>query len=40
MPAMNVVVGSSYGHDTRVFAADMTYLIFWPYWEVPLSIMK
>jgi murein L,D-transpeptidase YcbB/YkuD len=40
MLAMNVIVGSSYGHDTPVFAADMTYLIFRPYWEVPLSIMK
>jgi L,D-transpeptidase YcbB len=40
MLAMDVVVGSAFKHDTPVFAADMRYLIFRPYWEVPLSIMR
>jgi murein L,D-transpeptidase YcbB/YkuD len=38
---MKVVVGSAYGdHKTPVFAANMTYLIFRPYWDVPVSIAK
>lgn len=40
MLAMDVVVGSSFHKNTPVFAADMRYLIFRPYWEVPVSIMK
>lgn len=40
MLAMNVVVGGAFKNDTPVLAADMRYLIFRPYWEVPLSIMK
>jgi murein L,D-transpeptidase YcbB/YkuD len=36
--AMKVVVGNAYGHQTPVFAADLTYVVFHPYWEVPRSI--
>jgi len=39
MLAMDVVVGAAYDKHTPVFAADMRYLIFRPYWEVPVSIM-
>jgi len=39
MLAMDVVVGSAFKNDTPVFAADMRYLIFRPYWEVPARIM-
>src|ERR1700730_5382383 len=35
---MRVIVGKAYGHQTPVFADYMRYLIFRPYWEVPLSI--
>ncbi len=35
---MRVVVGKAYGHQTPVFAADMRYLVFRPYWSVPSSI--
>jgi murein L,D-transpeptidase YcbB/YkuD len=38
MLAMDVVVGGAFQKRTPVFAADMTYLIFRPYWEVPVSI--
>ncbi len=38
--AMDVVVGSAYEHHTPVFAAEMKYVIFRPYWEVPVSIMR
>jgi murein L,D-transpeptidase YcbB/YkuD len=37
---MKVVVGRAYGHKTPVFAADMKYVIFRPYWNVPLSIQR
>lgn len=40
MLAMDVVVGGSFNRHTPVFAADMKYLIFRPYWEVPQSIMR
>jgi murein L,D-transpeptidase YcbB/YkuD len=40
MLAMDVVVGAAFRKHTPVFAADMRYLIFRPYWEVPLSIMR
>jgi len=36
--SMRVVVGKAYGHQTPVFADYMRYLIFRPYWEVPMSI--
>ena len=39
MLAMDVVVGGAFHKNTPVFAADMKYLIFRPYWEVPMSIM-
>jgi L,D-transpeptidase YcbB len=35
---MRVVVGKAYGHETPVFADYMRYVIFRPYWEVPMSI--
>jgi len=37
---MKVVVGKAYGHQTPVFSAEMTYLIFRPYWDVPDSIAR
>lgn len=38
--SMNVVVGEAYKNDTPVFAEEMTYVVFRPYWEVPTSIMR
>jgi L,D-transpeptidase YcbB len=38
--SMKVVVGKAYRHHTPVFANYMRYLIFRPYWEVPLSIQR
>jgi L,D-transpeptidase YcbB len=36
---MDVIVGKSFeAMQTPVFSADMTYVIFRPYWEVPYSI--
>lgn len=40
MLAMDVVVGGAFHKNTPVFAAEMKYLIFRPYWEVPMSIME
>lgn len=40
MLAMDVVVGGAFDKRTPVFAAEMRYLIFRPYWEVPVSIMR
>lgn len=37
---MKVVVGTAFRHPTPVFAGDMRYVIFRPYWNVPLSIQK
>jgi L,D-transpeptidase YcbB len=37
---MNVVVGKAVRHETPVFAQDMKYIIFRPYWNVPLSITR
>ena len=37
---MKVVVGRAYRHRTPVFSAEMTYLIFRPYWDVPDSIAR
>ncbi len=36
--SMNVVVGRAFDTDTPAFTSDMTYLVFRPYWEVPMSI--
>jgi murein L,D-transpeptidase YcbB/YkuD len=39
MLQMEVIVGKSFNStQTPVFAADMTYVVFRPYWEVPYSI--
>jgi L,D-transpeptidase YcbB len=39
MRQMDVIVGKSFDStQTPVFAADMSYLIFRPYWEVPYNI--
>ena len=35
---MKVVVGKAFGHQTPVFAANMKYVVFRPYWNVPVSI--
>jgi len=37
---MKVVVGKAYRHRTPVFAQDMKYVIFRPYWDVPPSIQR
>jgi len=39
MLTMNVIVGQPY-RRTPTFAADMKFLIFRPYWDVPYSIMS
>jgi murein L,D-transpeptidase YcbB/YkuD len=36
--SMRVVVGKAYGHQTPVFADFMRYIVFRPYWKVPMSI--
>lgn len=36
--SMNVVVGRAYRNQTPVFTGEMKYVIFRPYWNVPLSI--
>jgi L,D-transpeptidase YcbB len=38
--AMNVIVGKSYRHQTPVFERDMKYIVFRPYWNVPISIQR
>ena len=35
---MNVVVGKAFKHETPVFAANMSYLVFAPYWDVTPTI--
>ena len=37
---MKVVVGRAYRTRTPVFAQDMSYVVFRPYWNVPLSIQR
>lgn len=37
---MRVVVGRSYRAHTPVFAQEMSYLVFRPYWNVPLAIQR
>jgi len=36
--SMNVVVGKAYRSQTPVFTGEMQYVIFRPFWNVPLSI--
>jgi murein L,D-transpeptidase YcbB/YkuD len=36
---MNVVVGKAFKHETPVFAANMSYLVFAPYWDITPQIM-
>lgn len=38
--SLKVVVGKAYGHHTPVFTGMMRYVIFRPYWNVPLSIQR
>lgn len=38
--SMRVVVGKAYHHKTPVFAQNMRYVIFRPYWLVPPSIQR
>jgi murein L,D-transpeptidase YcbB/YkuD len=40
MLAMDVVVGGAFDRNTPVFSANMRYVIFRPFWDVPASIMK
>ena len=38
--SMRVVVGKAFQHKTPVFAQDMRYIVFRPYWNVPFSIVR
>ncbi len=38
--AMNVIVGRSFRTQTPVFERDMKYIVFRPYWNVPISIQR
>jgi len=41
MTRMNVIVGRTFPqHNTPVFMADLRYVVFRPYWDVPASIMR
>lgn len=40
MLTMDVVVGGAFDRNTPVFAANLRYLVFRPFWDVPVSIMK
>jgi murein L,D-transpeptidase YcbB/YkuD len=37
---MNVVVGQAFQHQTPVFAKEMKYIVFRPYWNLPLDIVR
>lgn len=37
---MKVVVGKAYDHKTPVFMSDLQSVIFRPYWDVPISIVR
>ena len=37
---MKVVVGRAYRNQTPVLASSVKSVIFWPYWNVPLSIVR
>jgi murein L,D-transpeptidase YcbB/YkuD len=36
----NVIVGKAYGHKSPVFQKEIQYVVFRPYWDVPLSIQR
>jgi len=38
--AMSVVVGKAMRTETPVLEEDMEYIVFWPYWNVPPSILR
>ena len=38
--AMKVIVGRAYRRQTPVFAKNMTFVVFRPYWNVPLDIQR
>lgn len=38
--SMAVIVGRAYRHQTPIFAEYVRYVIFRPYWEVPISIQR
>ncbi len=38
--AMNVVVGRAYDTETPLFTRDMSNVVFYPYWNVPPSIVR
>lgn len=38
--AMSVVVGKAMHTETPVLEEDMEYIVFWPYWNVPPSILR
>jgi murein L,D-transpeptidase YcbB/YkuD len=38
--SMNVVVGKAYGYQTPIFADEIRYVVFRPYWNVPPSIQR
>ena len=38
--SMRVVVGRAMRTETPVLEEDMKYLVFWPYWNVPPSILR
>jgi len=37
---MNVVVGKALNHQTPIFSKEMKYIIFRPYWNLPLDITR
>jgi L,D-transpeptidase YcbB len=37
---MRVVVGKAFHHRTPVFTGNLSYVVFRPYWNVPLSIQR
>jgi L,D-transpeptidase YcbB len=36
----NVIIGKAYGHKSPVFQKEIQYVIFRPYWDVPISIQR
>jgi len=36
----NVIIGKAYGHKSPVFQKEIQYVVFRPYWDVPLSIQR